>query len=413
MEGLVNDVAACGASATRLRLPPGFQAKMEAAFGDSFADVAIDTGRTARRLTFLHGTIACTDGDTLFFAPGCYRPDLAAGQRVIAHELAHVVQKRRARKRLAPTRRGPVADWRIEAEAEAAAIVAVNGRSCRGLSGDASGMIRAWGPAGHYYTCYVAALAAGIPEDAAARAAFFCQMPDQVANFDAKEAGEDYVLTVVLPVLLGHGKDVTAHALELMEVQRGLHCLTGRDSSAETQLRVDVLKQQSRELGSAIFGLALHALGDSFAHRNRSNPSVMYDAPYGHFYLELKWGQSVDNIKEHANLYKNYASTLFAALLAIGKTLNFRPLLEQGVFDAAIASFCSGSSDEARQIDTIRNYCKDKLKQLNSYAPEAAEPDPMPWDEFHLRHGGRFKFDHALLNNIQFTIRDWSLLRLP
>ncbi len=70
-------------------LPKDVQAKMEAALGMDFSDVRIHTGPQAAIL----GARAFTRGKNIFFAPGQYQPQTAAGQELLAHELTHVVQQ--------------------------------------------------------------------------------------------------------------------------------------------------------------------------------------------------------------------------------------------------------------------------------------------------------------------------------
>lgn len=65
---------------------------MERGLGHDFAAVRIhadDSGSQARAL----GARAVTLGQDIHFAPGMYAPGTAAGQRRIAHELAHVIQQ--------------------------------------------------------------------------------------------------------------------------------------------------------------------------------------------------------------------------------------------------------------------------------------------------------------------------------
>ena len=76
-------------------LPVLVQRKMEAAFGTSFADVRIHEGPEAQQL----GAQAFTMGSHIYFAPGQFNPNSPQGQRLLGHELAHVVQQRAGRVR--------------------------------------------------------------------------------------------------------------------------------------------------------------------------------------------------------------------------------------------------------------------------------------------------------------------------
>ena len=68
---------------------------MEAVFGTSFSDVRVHVGPQAQQI----GAVAFTLGSNLYFAPGQYNPNSQHGQRLIGHELAHVVQQRAGRVR--------------------------------------------------------------------------------------------------------------------------------------------------------------------------------------------------------------------------------------------------------------------------------------------------------------------------
>jgi hypothetical protein len=77
-------------------LPPALRAKMEMAFATDFADVRIHEGGEAAAM----GAVAYAHGNDLHFAPGAYDPTSEAGQALIGHELAHVVQQRNGRSRV-------------------------------------------------------------------------------------------------------------------------------------------------------------------------------------------------------------------------------------------------------------------------------------------------------------------------
>ncbi len=107
-------------------LPPAVRQKMEAVFGTSFADVRVHVGTAARSI----GALAYTRGSNLHFAAGHYDPFSLQGQRLLGHELAHVVQQRAGRVRN-PFGAGVavVHDQQMEAEAERMATRAVQSRA--------------------------------------------------------------------------------------------------------------------------------------------------------------------------------------------------------------------------------------------------------------------------------------------
>lgn len=68
---------------------------MEAGFGRSFADVRVHTDGAAAHSAAALDAHAYTSGRQLVFAHGRYDPRTPTGRRLLAHELAHVVQQRR------------------------------------------------------------------------------------------------------------------------------------------------------------------------------------------------------------------------------------------------------------------------------------------------------------------------------
>ncbi|MGJ5179592.1 eCIS core domain-containing protein [Bradyrhizobium oligotrophicum] len=67
---------------------------MESRFGQSFAGVRIHTDARAAASARAVGARAYTVGHNVVFGAGHYSPASSAGQRLLAHELAHVVQQR-------------------------------------------------------------------------------------------------------------------------------------------------------------------------------------------------------------------------------------------------------------------------------------------------------------------------------
>jgi hypothetical protein len=69
------------------------QRQVEASTGEDFKDVRIHTDAEADVLNRDLGALAFTIGRDVFFRAGCYKPNQKEGQRLIAHELTHVVQQ--------------------------------------------------------------------------------------------------------------------------------------------------------------------------------------------------------------------------------------------------------------------------------------------------------------------------------
>jgi len=76
-----------------LPIPDDVRVKMETAFGADFSDVRVHIGQEAASL----GAIAYTWGSNIHFAPGQYNPHTLQGQKLLGHELWHVVQQKSGR----------------------------------------------------------------------------------------------------------------------------------------------------------------------------------------------------------------------------------------------------------------------------------------------------------------------------
>jgi hypothetical protein len=110
------------------------------------------------------------------------------------------------------------------------------------VTADPTNLPRFWGPEGHYYTVYLMALTAGVSDSTASALAFYAQMPDQVRDWDAVVAGKAWAETVtVRAVLPVSGRLITRPLEPHIDVQKGLHCLTGNNAKAETAFRSRIL----------------------------------------------------------------------------------------------------------------------------------------------------------------------------
>ena len=74
-------------------LPPTVRERMEERFGIDFRGVRIHTGSEAHHLADDIEALAFTQGRNIYFASGTYAPGTPAGDRLLAHELTHVVQQ--------------------------------------------------------------------------------------------------------------------------------------------------------------------------------------------------------------------------------------------------------------------------------------------------------------------------------
>jgi hypothetical protein len=67
---------------------------MDEAFGTEFSEVRLHTGDEAQAMNRELGARAFTHGRDIYFNRGEFRPETPEGKRLLAHELAHVVQQR-------------------------------------------------------------------------------------------------------------------------------------------------------------------------------------------------------------------------------------------------------------------------------------------------------------------------------
>jgi hypothetical protein len=84
-----------GTRGTGSGLPAGVRDRFEGQLGD-LSDVSVHTDDTADSLNRSVSARAFATGTDVYFAKGEYSPGSADGDRLIAHELAHVVQQRGA-----------------------------------------------------------------------------------------------------------------------------------------------------------------------------------------------------------------------------------------------------------------------------------------------------------------------------
>lgn len=75
------------------QLPPRIQASMEQSFGVDFSQVRIHTDREANLLNQQLGARAFTYGQDVYFNQGEFNPSITQGQKLLAHELTHVIQQ--------------------------------------------------------------------------------------------------------------------------------------------------------------------------------------------------------------------------------------------------------------------------------------------------------------------------------
>src|SRR4051794_13758466 len=127
-------------------LDGGARAHFEPRFGHDFSRVRVHTDARAAATAAAVGARAYTVGNHLAFAAGSYRPGTAEGRRLIAHELAHVVQHRDGPTHLSTQLEVGPADHPAEHEAEAVADAVSLGGFAPRIAGEAPALRRACPP---------------------------------------------------------------------------------------------------------------------------------------------------------------------------------------------------------------------------------------------------------------------------
>ncbi|WP_139983181.1 DUF4157 domain-containing protein [Nocardioides litoris] len=97
-DGLTSRIEARRGSGSAL--PDGVRQRMESGFGRSLADVRVHTDGEAATLNRSVSARAFTTGKDIFFGAGEFRPDTPAGEKVLAHEIAHTQQQGGGARRL-------------------------------------------------------------------------------------------------------------------------------------------------------------------------------------------------------------------------------------------------------------------------------------------------------------------------
>lgn len=110
-------------------LDPAVRTFTESGFGADFADVRVHTdAHAAGSARGLHA-LAYTIGRDIFFAAGRYQPARREGQRLLAHELTHVLQQRGATGEMQTTTADGADEGRFERQAEEQATRVLAGQA--------------------------------------------------------------------------------------------------------------------------------------------------------------------------------------------------------------------------------------------------------------------------------------------
>lgn len=100
---------------SKKQLPPEVQLKMEDSFNEDFSDVQIGESEQVAEM----GAVAYAQGNQINFAPGQFKPNTENGQKVLGHELAHIIQQRKGQVKPTGTRAGMPVNENTSLEKEA------------------------------------------------------------------------------------------------------------------------------------------------------------------------------------------------------------------------------------------------------------------------------------------------------
>ena len=87
-------------AASGKKLPSNTRQDMEARFGHSFSQVRIHTDQQAVAMTQQVNAEAFATGNHIYLNAGRYQPESSSGQRLLAHELTHVLQQRKGSEKM-------------------------------------------------------------------------------------------------------------------------------------------------------------------------------------------------------------------------------------------------------------------------------------------------------------------------
>ena len=194
----------------------------------------------------------------------------------------------------------------------------ITGNPFVGMNGNPMTMIDPTGKyaeGGHYYTTVAVALRLGYNLADARTLALYSQLPDEVGTFDAihqpirdvTSFPEQFADTFT-SIWAGEPPS-PSRFYDTDRVQKQFHALTGRSSAVETR-ETSQLIQSADDLKVA--GLAIHRLGDTFAHRRIEYPALMYETGEGHLFD----GTRPDQVTVRPSLYKEYVRVLAKSLAA-------------------------------------------------------------------------------------------------
>jgi RHS repeat-associated protein len=240
-----------------------------------------------------------------------------------------------------------------------------------------------YGPAGHYYTTYLVARAAGLSPDQAFRLAYWSQYPDLNKGYNAI------------------GRITNPSDVGLSDVQELLHSLTGGDAAKLRNYLNCLIKHgdlSSDDINA--LGILIHPYGDTYAHaypdpnqwlgtpRQRiPNPywyrgkETLYQSPIGHFLA----GHNPDYIASDPMKYGNYIDQLYSALQSLNPggvpDPNLIASLKQaanGLSGPGFGDFFNDQNQDPLEANALRSLLPNEFNSL--FRPEDLGQKPLGSD---------------------------------
>lgn len=264
-------------------------------------------------------------------------------REVVAHELVHSAQFRNGLASAALCTNVLA----LEEEAGWAAAEILRGVPTRPTLAAHPALRLHWNRFGHFYTVQFMAVAMGISAPLAQTIALNAQLPDLVLELDAptqslvamamrrfrnvrNPARREWLIRKYASnfpkMSIPDVGQIPPDAPQCLQMNFGLHCLTGGSCPAERIKRQQISQRLAATPAAPAFGISLHALGDAYAHT--PDGKTMYTTVRGHS-LDPYWtgfagitnyGHGADDTSALFDVkYKPYFQSLYAVFLKIAE----------------------------------------------------------------------------------------------
>ncbi len=252
--------------------------------------------------------------------------------------------------------------------------------------------------------------------------AVYCQLPDQAIELDAAVGGlilvrDRHIVVDLAASIPGTGvASDTVHNADrssqkdpatLRAIQSGLHCFTGRPGQDETNIRRRIIDDMAPGEDNMVeFGVALHALGDSYAHRK--NTDYMCRVPYGHAF---EGGEERDVVgPDNAERFRAYCSNLYDALKGAAEKRQLKPRARpgEGILKSGLDTLTRATRSKSEQIVYLRNTATQIGQSMRPFRPNQDALEPILMLNIDGVAIGAYAYDAALA-----CARKWAFEAAP